>query len=538
MAPAKATATTKDIKANVKELLFVVKTNEKYKQEIRRFLEWCLTTNQPGPPYLRRVTVDCYFESVVLIDRATICHDSAQGIVRGLQFYANEIEHPGDPGFEVQLKNPRSVVTQALYRRDLSYITNLQLTRMDPHEGLPTDVLTFEDHRRVLSYLFGPQCTESTWDEFSLSWCIDYASYLRIDSLRKIRFCDLLADEAHGPVSTGPNATILAIILQPYMHKDQTASNPANNKTRTDPKPTTTVSRCPIGNSKKRVVGLYRSRHFIQCGTGHLARSFCMRLYDALGFSFLEQPMPAHTPASSQPAVLRKNVKPTWHTEMVLQNWSHAKSLTTISKAYNRVLDATDTSFNHVTHLRSSGIERGSTAGLCSSTISTMSKHMTDKLNKYYMTELLPTVMSLMAGFGKDEPYFLPRSEVEIPYCSNNVYIRHVFPQYDRWLEEFSSEQGDKSKIAANNFLYKMIPFLARVVIQDAPYWLKYHPQHDWSVFLNSKVFQGRTDYKLFLSTAIARASQLSGTRQGSGLRDLNEATRYVFLVYLFPLHF
>jgi len=58
-----------------------------------------------------------------------------------------------------------------------------------------------------------------------------------------------------------------------------------------------------------------------------------------------------------------------------------------------------------------------------------------------------------------------------------------LFPPYSRWLQEFSSPSGDHCK-AAESFLTKVLPFLAKVIIQDGIYWIHKHPQNSASQIL------------------------------------------------------
>jgi hypothetical protein len=103
-----------------------------------------------------------------------------------------------------------------------------------------------------------------------------------------------------------------------------------------------------------------------------------------------------------------------------------------------------------------------------------------------YLTELNPEVMKVMAGFGKDEEYYIPRSELGLPdWISQDDLIRCLFPSYERWRAEHCSVVGDDSK-AASNFLLDIIPFFANVIFQDGIYWLKKYPNSEVSVHLRN----------------------------------------------------
>lgn len=54
-----------------------------------------------------------------------------------------------------------------------------------------------------------------------------------------------------------------------------------------------------------------------------------------------------------------------------------------------------------------------------------------------------------------------------------------LFPNIHRWRSELASIAGDKVQAkSANHFLYKVLPFLSEVCIQDGIYWIKEFPQN------------------------------------------------------------
>jgi hypothetical protein len=212
---------------------------------------------------------------------------------------------------------------------------------------------------------------------------------------------------------------------------------------------------------------------------------------------------------------------------MLLGSWSWENNRSQTDRVYHRILDLVGIAFNHLTHLRSAGLEQASTWGLDCFRLATMSKHLVDKINRFYMAESNREVLSMMAGFIQEfESYFVPRTHVEIPFKENNVYVGHIFPRYDAWVEEFESRNGDKNKIAAGNFLYKTLPLLARVVIQDAPYHLKKYPDSEFSQFFKGQVVIKYPEYGEYCSTAIAKAEELANSRNANQTRDLNAATQ------------
>ena len=475
-----------------------------YEAEWKTFKRWVEANDLPHPPYLQRENVDRYFEEEVEVNRRKITKGTADRIVNALQYYSNTLEHTGEGNEFVVKGGPRSRVAQALFRRDIGHVAHMREGNYDAHANLPTNVLTQEAHNRCISYAFSNNV--GRWMEFALTWNIDYATFLRVDSMRKMRFTDLLVDEAHGPPGvTGPNSALLGFILQPYVHKDQTVVNPANRARNRRPASADRINRA----NKKRVVGMYRHKNPLQCGTSVMAISLFMRLHWNLNISFERPANPNH--------------RPTWQSEMVLENWSGENNRTSVEDTYHAVMDGANAgNYNHLTHLRSAGIERASSLGLSDREIITLSKHALDRMSESYSTELSYPAMSVMAGFYRGENWFCPRAEVEPP-APVEVYVRQVFPLYDTWVAQQRGHRGDKHA-AASNFLYKLLPFIARVLIQDAPYWLRAFPNHEFSRFFRDRM---PAEYgPNWRAAAIAAAEQVEENRDVAQIDNLNMAAR------------
>ena len=211
---------------------------------------------------------------------------------------------------------------------------------------------------------------------------------------------------------------------------------------------------------------------------------------------------------------------------MLLPSWSGDNNSSAPDTVYRRVLERYGIEFNHVTHLRSSSIEQASTWGLDCFRLAIQSKHMVDKLHKFYMAESNRDVLSMMAGFLENETYFVPRLYVKIPFEHDKVYVTHIFPRYLHWVEEANSRRGDKNKLAAKNFLEKTLPYLAKVVIQDAPYHLEYYPNSEFSQFFRAQVVAKYPEYAEYCRSAIFKAEELAQARNEQQTRNLDRAAQ------------
>ena len=227
---------------------------------------------------------------------------------------------------------------------------------------------------------------------------------------------------------------------------------------------------------KKRVVGAYRHKRFTQCMTAQIAMAIFWRFghgnNDCEGeIDFLRGANPQRD-------------KPVWQKKYVLENWRAGGTRSgehTCESVYKRFTEQANVSWNKVTHLRQAGMEYASASGVGADALATMSKHRGEKLFDAYMTELYPDVMLVMSGHRPGDSYFVPRTEVELPYPLERC-IEICFPAHRTWTEQWNggATPGDNHE-SAKNFLVELVPYLTRVIVQDAPYWLKHYPDHEYT---------------------------------------------------------
>ena len=132
--------------------------------------------------------------------------------------------------------------------------------------------------------------------------------------------------------------------------------------------------------------------------------------------------------------------------------------------------------------------------------------------------------MLVMSGHRKEEPYFVPRTEVVLPYSIDEC-IDLCFPKYRQWCTQWNNgERGGDSHKSARNFLVEVVPLLTRVIVQDAPYWLKHFLNHFYSQFLTQKF--PMHFWREWCPRAIVKASDISDLRATNKVQHLNEAAR------------
>ena len=132
-----------------------------------------------------------------------------------------------------------------------------------------------------------------------------------------------------------------------------------------------------------------------------------------------------------------------------------------------------------------------------------------------------------MAGFRKDQEYFVPRSKLSFPDWTNlKDILQRLFPNINRWRAEYSSALGDDSKAAAN-FLNELLPYLAMVIFQDGTYWIHKYPDHEVSILLR-QVMPAR--YERWAVDARREAANMNDMHVECHITEFNAATQQAFM--------
>jgi hypothetical protein len=112
-----------------------------------------------------------------------------------------------------------------------------------------------------------------------------------------------------------------------------------------------------------------------------------------------------------------------------------------------------------------------------------------------------------MAGFSKEEIYFLSRMFLELPNA-REALCHALLPQLETWRNQSKCPGGDHSE-CANNFLYEVIPYLIEVLIQDGIYFIVDFPNH-----LVSQILKSLPRYETWAGQARERCKEISINRE------------------------
>lgn len=118
-----------------------------------------------------------------------------------------------------------------------------------------------------------------------------------------------------------------------------------------------------------------------------------------------------------------------------------------------------------------------------------MTKHRDNNFSKSYRSEICKQIACTLAGFLPKEPdddkYFVPRARIPLPNQLGeddkkfDELVNHLFPPLQTWKDELESPRGDKDhKESAKHFLDVIIPWFAKILMQDGVVWLEKMPQN------------------------------------------------------------
>ena len=128
-----------------------------------------------------------------------------------------------------------------------------------------------------------------------------------------------------------------------------------------------------------------------------------------------------------------------------------------------------------------------------------------------------------MAGFDINDPYYVLWMHLELPKPLE-VLQDILFPSLQRWKAEQSGIVGDPT-CAAQNFLYQVVPYMTKVIVQDGIYFIKDFPDHPVSNLLKNKI----DSYETWAASACAEVQARENSVEMENIRDLNEAAQSAF---------
>ena len=406
-----------------------------YQNEYKKFVRFVIEKDIRGEgdfKYVHRGSVDQYFEEAVVL--RTFQKAGASRIVQSLQWFYLNLETPSGP-LKVWSPKVKEAINQQQENRKNTPNSSI---RGCPHRGLK-DVLSEADKKKIISHILRHR---SDWGSLNTSFTWGNQAAVRGASTRKCGFAELYMSVGFGPAKEGPRASTLLLVLRPgEMNKDRFTT--------------------------ARMVGCWRHREPLLCAVGHLSLHMINRLRLDSDIHFLHEELTEDADW--------------WGTPLI-----DFDTLNDETGPMKEVYKATGVEGCKLTHNRTYAVQQAGSAGLAPYQINSLTKHMIEKIHKSYLPELDKEACKVMAGFSKDEGYFVEREHLELPMPIETLIVL-LLPEYPNWLAQHESQDGDKSP-CCRKFLYEVIPHMVRVIVQDGIYLVRDFPEHEMSNYLKVRL--------------------------------------------------
>ncbi|GFH46819.1 predicted protein [Chaetoceros tenuissimus] len=146
------------------------------------------------------------------------------------------------------------------------------------------------------------------------------------------------------------------------------------------------------------------------------------------------------------------------------------------------------------THFKKAGIEYATSNGLTINETDALAGTKNNTSDMRYRSQLPLALMRLLAGANQERKYGNGPRRANFPapaglQWSDPVIVETVFSEHRRWKNEQQSPEGDKGP-AIKTLLDDVLPFWAKIILQDGVYWLKHHPRNEVVFFLRSLTFK------------------------------------------------
>jgi hypothetical protein len=400
--------------------------------------EW----EESGKKYFQRAYIDLYFQEEIA--GWIITPETARRAVSALQKLADHLQN--SVSAETFIVEDSTFVRSALDTSKKAYLARqtAQNRISDPHANLKTNQLIEENKIDFVKQVMLSR--KEYWPSATQCFTGCEQMMLRMNSMLKMRLSDLHYNNTHAPNQgeAAPDSGMLCLVYQAMTHKER--------------------------NTSKHVVGCWRHKNITQCFTSMAAMAFFVSHRTDTTLHFRRED-------DTQPA-------PWWKTKLVT-DWGNTRAA---GRAYQAVFTELGLNPEKCTHVRRSGTEYASAqGGLSACVIGSMTKHKSPNqstLESHYMTELHRSVLECMSGFARMEgEYFVARTRIPVEEWFGNMngkkgLTRILFPNYDGWIEQRDDDVTGDNSSCAQNFLDEVVPFFAKVIVQDACFWIVDYPHH------------------------------------------------------------
>jgi hypothetical protein len=435
-------------------------SNRTYNNEQRRFMRWVdeypdkasLLIPDPGYPslYLSTNSVNTYY--LESMKQRCITRGTAEKAHHALNKLAVQERSPLAPDITKHPDTANVIETVLTYINDMHKKRKEQdAVEADPHEDNPTAIINQEELSNVMMVRLAKA---SNWLDCAVVWCISSLTGARFKSVQQLKTGKMIVIKnlpPHGietphdgkswdSTRQACDCRMLGFLVPPY---DQ-IKRPRTNKRQ---------------ERKTECLGAYRHKRFERCMIGICGFTLLERLNE-MNITFLKNAPNGYIKWNAVPLFERK--------------------YTTVRKTFKEAMaEAGVPEWGKVTHMRKAATTFLTAQGLPPDVVKMMTKHKVEVFIQSYICELSIPVCVCLAGFlpnKSTDRYFIPRSLIGLPSDMTTEEITNIlFPERTKWITEFVSDDGDKTK-GAHHFLFDVLPFLAEVVCQDGIFWVQHFP--------------------------------------------------------------
>lgn len=152
------------------------------------------------------------------------------------------------------------------------------------------------------------------------------------------------------------------------------------------------------------------------------------------------------------------------------------------------------------THFKKAGIEYATSNGLTINETDALAGTKNNTSDMRYRSQLPLALMRLLAGANQERKYGNGPKRANFPApaglaWNDPVIVKKIFCEHERWKTEQESPEGDKGP-AIKTLLDEVLPFWAKIILQDGVYWWKHHPRNEVVYFLRSLTFTNQNTHE------------------------------------------
>jgi hypothetical protein len=412
------------------------KVDRSYQNEYKTFVTWAEQNGfrKPGThcKYIHRPAIHAYFS------RGVVGRDGARNhigrIHQALQWMYTNVEDTGDPRTVYTLRD--ATVVAAINQQQENWRNGGSRKHLgaDPHNGLK-DLMAMSEKLKVVRYMHE---TRGDWGALTSTFTWGCNCGVRGASSRRFVYSDLNLSHGFGPEKEGDrNRTLMLVLRKGTAHKDKFTTD--------------------------KQVGTWRHKFWELCSQFNLSLSVINDLRNDSTVNFLHE---------------EKDQRAPWWDKPLIEFDKPEED----SGAMKQVYRDTGVKSCKLTHHRTHAVQLAGSEGLAPWQITTMTKHMLDKLNSAYQPEMDRETAKVRSGHERDEPYFQGTSHLQAPMPVSSL-MDLLLPKYGEWCEQQQSRHGDKSS-CCETFLYSVLPYMVEVVVQDGIYLIEKFPEHEMSMYL------------------------------------------------------